>query len=141
GQDGRDLQRMSEIGIARGALLAAVRLHREHIGAIEQILVGVRIVAADPLDQFVLPHHLLKPSQTPAGDSMKRASRSEEINPYKYVRRRRPCRKCASSFKPVRARLSLLGEAKQKAPELSLRGLVQPIGMRSEVTGDAEPAG
>ena len=64
GQDGRDFERMGEIGIARGALLAAVRLHREHIGAVQQVLVGVRIVAADPLHQFVLPHHRLKPTRS-----------------------------------------------------------------------------
>ena len=64
-QDGRDLERMGEIRIAGGALLAAVRLHREHVGAIEQILVGVRIVAADPLHQFVLPHHRRKSTQVP----------------------------------------------------------------------------
>ena len=44
-------------GIARGALLLAVRLHGVDIGAVEQRLVGVRVVAADPLDQIVLPHH------------------------------------------------------------------------------------
>ena len=59
GQDGRDFERMGEIGIARRPLLAAVRLHREDIGAVQQILVGVRIVAADPLHQLVLPHHRL----------------------------------------------------------------------------------
>ena len=62
GQDRGDLERMGEIGIAGRALLAAMRLHREHIGAIQQILVGARIVAADPLDQFVLPHHRLWPN-------------------------------------------------------------------------------
>ena len=59
GQDRRDFERMREIGIARGALLAAMRLHGEHIGAVEQILVGasdcsggpappVRIAASSP---------------------------------------------------------------------------------------------
>ena len=62
GQDGRDFERVGEIGIARGALLAAMRLHREHVGAIQQLLVGVRIVAADPLHQLVLPHHRLWPT-------------------------------------------------------------------------------
>ena len=57
GQDRRDLERMGEIRIARGALLLAVRLHGVDIGAVEQRLVGVRVVAADPLDQIVLPHH------------------------------------------------------------------------------------
>ena len=59
GQDGCDFERMGEIGIARRPLLAAVRLHREDVGAVQQILVGVRIVAADPLHQLVLPHHRL----------------------------------------------------------------------------------
>ena len=64
GQNGRHLERMGEIRIAGGALLAAVRLHREHIGAVQQILVGVRIVAANPLHQFVLPHHRRKPTRS-----------------------------------------------------------------------------
>ena len=64
GQDGRHFERMGEIGIARGPLLAAMRLHRKHIGAIEEILIGVRIVAADPLHQFVLPHHRVKPTKS-----------------------------------------------------------------------------
>ena len=58
GEDRRDLERMGEIGIARGAQLLAMRLHGVDIGAVEQLLVGVRIVFADPLDQLVLPHHL-----------------------------------------------------------------------------------
>ena len=64
GQNGRDLERMGEIGIARSALLATMRLHREHIGAVQQILVGMRIVAANPLHQFVLPHHRRKPTRS-----------------------------------------------------------------------------
>ena len=58
GEDRRDFERMGEIGVARGALLLAMRLHGVDIGAVEQGLVGVRIVALDPLDQVVLPHHL-----------------------------------------------------------------------------------
>ena len=58
GQDRRDFERMREIGIAGGALLLAMRLHGVDIGAVEQRLVGVRIVAAHALDQVVLPHHL-----------------------------------------------------------------------------------
>ena len=57
GQNRRNFKRMREIRIARGALLLAVRLHGVDVGAVEQSFVGVRIVAADPLDQFVLPHH------------------------------------------------------------------------------------
>ena len=44
GQDRGDFERMGEIGIARGALLLAMRLHGVDIGAVEQLLVGVRIV-------------------------------------------------------------------------------------------------
>ena len=57
GQNGRDFERMAEIGVAGGALLLAVGLHGVDIGAVEQRLVGVGIVAADPFDQVVLPHH------------------------------------------------------------------------------------
>ncbi len=76
GQDRRDLERMGEIRIARGAPLLAVRLHGVDIGAVEQVLVGVRIVTPHPLDQIVLPHH--------AGSSARRASASADNN----VRRR-----------------------------------------------------
>ena len=57
GQNRGDFERMREIRIARRALLLAVRLHGVDVGAVEQRFVGVGIVAADPLDQFVLPHH------------------------------------------------------------------------------------
>jgi hypothetical protein len=57
GEDRRDLERMREIGIAGGAGLRAMRLHGVDIGAIQQILVGVRIIRPDALDQIVLPHH------------------------------------------------------------------------------------
>ena len=63
GQDGRDLERMGEIGVAGGALLLAMRLHGVDVGAVEQRLVGVRVVAADPLDQVVLPHHRRRASR------------------------------------------------------------------------------
>ena len=58
GQDRGDFERMGEIRIARGARLRPVRHHGVHIGAVEQVLVGVRIVGLDPVDQVVLPHHL-----------------------------------------------------------------------------------
>ena len=57
GQNRGDFERMREIRVARRALLLAVRLHGVDVGAVEQRFVGVGIVAADPLDQFVLPHH------------------------------------------------------------------------------------
>ena len=57
GEDRRDLERMREIGIAGCAGLRAMRLHGIDIGAVQQILVGVRVVGADAFDQIVLPHH------------------------------------------------------------------------------------
>ena len=58
-QDARDLDWMREIGIARCALLRAMCLHREDIGAVEKRLVGVGIVVEDPIDQLVLPEHAI----------------------------------------------------------------------------------
>ena len=55
GEDAGDLDRVAVIGVARGAGLAAVRLHREDVGAVDQRLVGVGVVAPDLLDQFILP--------------------------------------------------------------------------------------
>ncbi len=57
GEDAGDLDRVAVIGIARGAGLRAVRLHREDVGAVDQRLVGVRVIALDLLDQFILPQH------------------------------------------------------------------------------------
>ena len=57
GQDRGDFERMREKRIAGGAFLRAVRLHGVDIGAIQQILVGVRIVATHAIDKFILPHH------------------------------------------------------------------------------------
>ena len=56
-QDGRDLDRMGEIGIARSASLFAMCFHGIDVGAIEESFVGVGIVAAHPFDEVVLPHH------------------------------------------------------------------------------------
>ena len=58
GQDRRHFERMGKIRIARRALLLAMRLHGVDIGAVEQGFVGIGIVAADPVEQFVLPHDL-----------------------------------------------------------------------------------
>ena len=58
GQDGGDFERVREIRVAARPLLRAMRLHGEHVGAVEEILVRVRIVTPDPFDQFVLPHHV-----------------------------------------------------------------------------------
>jgi hypothetical protein len=57
GQEGGDFERMGEERVARGTLLRAVRAHGVDIGPVEQVLVGIRIVAANPVDEFVLPHH------------------------------------------------------------------------------------
>ena len=57
GEDRGDFERMREIRIAGGALLRAVRHHREDVSAVEHVFVGFGIVAADPFHQFVLPHH------------------------------------------------------------------------------------
>ena len=56
-QDARDFQRVRKIRIARGAHLRAMHLHREDIGAVDQIFVGVGIVGFDALDQFESAHH------------------------------------------------------------------------------------
>ena len=57
GQDSGDLDRVAELGIARGALLIPMRLHREDIGAVDQPLVRIRIIGADLLDQLILSQH------------------------------------------------------------------------------------
>ena len=57
GEDPGDFDRMRKIGIARGAHLRPVRLHRKDVGAVDQPLVDVGIVGADLLDQFILAQH------------------------------------------------------------------------------------
>jgi hypothetical protein len=52
-----DLDRVAEVRVAAGALLRAVLLHREHVGAVEQRLVGVGVVGLDPFHKFVLAQH------------------------------------------------------------------------------------
>ena len=66
GEDAGHLDRVAVIRIAGGALLGAVRLHREDVGAVDHRLVGVRIVAPDLLDQFILPQHAPKMGRTRA---------------------------------------------------------------------------
>jgi len=56
GEDRRDFERVGEIRIARGARLAAVRLHGVDVGAVEQRLVGIGIIAPDPFYQVILAH-------------------------------------------------------------------------------------
>ena len=69
GEDRRDLDGMGEIGRAGRALLVAMRLHGVDIGAVEQRLVGVRLIAQHALDQLVLTGHgaaRSAPAVTPA---------------------------------------------------------------------------
>ena len=87
GQDRRDFERMREIGIARGALLLPMRLHGEDIGAVEQILVRVGIVAAHALDQFVLPHHIRGRSSQLRNSSRNFRARSVPIETSKCAER------------------------------------------------------
>ena len=53
----RHFERVRKEQIAGRAFLRAVRLHRIDISAIEQILVGIRIVLPHAIDKFVLSHH------------------------------------------------------------------------------------
>ena len=53
GEDGGDFERMGEEGRAGRPLLVAMRLHGIDIGAVEQRLVGVGLVALHPLDQLI----------------------------------------------------------------------------------------
>src|SRR3546814_18702051 len=57
GKNSSDFDRMREVRIPRLTLLAAVGLHGKDVGAIQAWFVGALIVAAHPLDAFVLPHH------------------------------------------------------------------------------------
>ena len=49
--------RMAEIGVAAGALLAAVLLHGVDIGPVQQHLVRIRIIGFYPFDKFILTQH------------------------------------------------------------------------------------
>ena len=57
GKDGRDFEGMGEERSAGSPLLIAMGLHGIDIGPIEQRLVGVRLIALDPLDQLILAGH------------------------------------------------------------------------------------
>ena len=57
GEDAGDFEGMREIRIAIGALLRAMLLHGIHVGLVEQVLIRVRVITRDPLDQLVLAHH------------------------------------------------------------------------------------
>ncbi len=54
GEDAGHLDRVGEIGVAGGARLAAVHAHGVDVGAVQQGLVGRRVVALDPFDQLIL---------------------------------------------------------------------------------------
>ena len=92
-QDAGDLDRVREVGIARGPQLRPVRLHREHVGAVEQLLVGARIVGLDPLDELVLAQH--RPPRRRLrgrglGDRLRRERHRHRL--HRSARRRSPAR-------------------------------------------------
>ena len=61
GQDAGHLDGMGEIRVARGAELGAVLLQAVDVGAIQHVLVRVRIVGLDPFNEFELPNHRNRP--------------------------------------------------------------------------------
>ena len=54
GQDARHLDRVREIGIARGPQLRPMHAHGVDIGAVQQGFVRRRVVGLDPVDQLEL---------------------------------------------------------------------------------------
>jgi hypothetical protein len=58
---------MGEIGIARGALLGAVRTDGVDVGAVQQALVRGGIVGLDALDELVLAKELRRAVGGPGG--------------------------------------------------------------------------
>src|SRR5579872_4974073 len=48
---------MGEIGVTRGPQLGAVLLQAIHVGAIQHVLVRIRIVGMHLFDEFKLPNH------------------------------------------------------------------------------------
>ena len=57
GQDAGDLDGMGEIGVARGAQLGAVLLQAIDVGAVQHVLVRIRIVGLHAFDEFELTNH------------------------------------------------------------------------------------
>ena len=57
GEDSRHFERVRKIGITRFAHLTAMRLHGVNVGAVEQCLIGTRVIFLNPLNEFVLTHH------------------------------------------------------------------------------------
>ena len=104
-----DFERMGEIGGAGGALLIAMRLHGIDIGAVEQRLVGVGLVALHALDQLVLTRH---------GAALLRAARRRRRKPVLRSGQRRSAR-AGSRIGAIRRRL-----ARHPAQQLLLGHLV-----------------
>ncbi len=61
GQDAGDLDGMGEIGVARGAQLGAVLLQAIDVGAVQHVLVRIRIVGLHALNEFELTNHGNRP--------------------------------------------------------------------------------
>ena len=59
GEDARHLDRVGEVGIAGGAQLAPVHAHGIDVGAVQQRLVGGRVIGLDPVDQLILAQEAL----------------------------------------------------------------------------------
>ena len=57
GEDPGDLDRMGEIGVARGTALGSVPLHGIDVGLIEPVFVGSRVIGGNPFDQLELAQH------------------------------------------------------------------------------------
>jgi hypothetical protein len=57
GENGRHFQWMIEVGVSGGALLRTMLLHGVNIGLIQQLLVGVRVISLNALDELILTHH------------------------------------------------------------------------------------
>jgi hypothetical protein len=57
GQDAGHLERMDQVGLARLAQLALVDLGRVDVGLLDQLEVGVRVVAGDPVEDVVQAQH------------------------------------------------------------------------------------
>ena len=57
GEDAGHLDWVAEIGVTTGAQLAAMRFHRKHIGAVEEVLIRVGIIGLNPFHQFILAQH------------------------------------------------------------------------------------
>ena len=61
GQDAGNFDRVREIGVARGTELVAVLLQAIDVGAVQHVLVRIRIVGMYALDEFKLTNHDNRP--------------------------------------------------------------------------------